>query len=114
MTKVYIFIWNLSNFLDENGQSPYNLRNSFITLCSMTEPILSKVANQYAQEEYFDYRVYIALCESEKNPEFKKILSELIEQELSDYRFWVKYASDEADDIPPFKIRLFLLIRKIF
>lgn len=78
----------------------------------ISAPQITSIANRYAQNEYFDYRVYTALHERETNPDFKAILKKLIGQELADYRFWEKYADEPADDVPLWKIRTFLFMRR--
>ena len=87
-----------------------------IIFFSMKETSLAQLADQFSKNEYFDYRVYIALSESETNPEFKKTLASLVGQELADYQFWKKHTTNTAivDDVSGYKIRLFLAIRKIF
>src|SRR3989344_7214297 len=68
---------------------------------------------QFAQNEYFDLRVYQTLAAREPVYAFKKILQELVEHEESDFNFWRTLSKQKEFYVGWFQLSLFRLMRKI-
>src|SRR3989344_4960691 len=68
---------------------------------------------QFAQNEYFDLRVYQALAEHEPVYAFKKILQELVEHEEYYFNFWRELSRQKEFQVSGFQVSLFRLMRKV-
>jgi len=73
----------------------------------------SREAAQFVQDEYFDWTVYAALSEMEKDAHRKQLLFSLAEKEYQHYEFWKAIAGRDGRKPNRVVFKLLLLMRRV-
>jgi len=71
--------------------------------------------DEFAKNEFLDYRLYKSMAKSEQNPHNKEMLEKLAEQEHTHYLFWKKFSADTKGDpyVSPWFFFRFNLMKKV-
>jgi len=70
-------------------------------------------ARRFMHDEYFDWTVYTALAEHERDDQRRELLRSLAETELQHYEFWKSITNGEARKVNRVAVALLLMMRRV-